>query len=589
MPLLFACLACLQFGARASIDYTLSIDSTAIDVVQVTMRLENVPSSFRLAMKVHQEYDAKYWRYLDSLRVDGAGRITREDSTLWRVSLPGGRGTLRYRIRVQRETGPRRDSWRPFVSPTGALINPPDFFLYLPDAADAASTVTLRVPNAWHIATSLTPAGARGVYSAPDAFTLLDSPILLGNLRQWSFVERGTTFHVVYWPLPTAAPFDTAAFVDGLRRLTHETVAIFGRPPTTNYYFLFQDDAQDALEHTASVAIGLPSEELARNPHARSLEIAHELFHTWNLVAIRPDRYGELSYRPTLPTTALWWSEGVTLYYADALTRRAGIADTARSRLDRLRNNLRAYYSAWWTTRVSPERASMAFGVSPLADSNATGGYYTQGELLGHELDALVRDSTRESRSLEDVMRAMFARHTPRRGFTAAELEAVTDSVCGCRLDAVFANQVRGHAPIDVRPALTRLGLKLLVDTTQVVNDSGAPMPDLRASVDFTRESLPLRLVVNHPASAWRRAGLRTGDELISIDGVPIATFAEMRRVLGTLRIGQTVVVQIRRAGEPMRISVPVIGYSLPRVRFVDVEAVTPEQRARRERWLEGR
>jgi predicted metalloprotease with PDZ domain len=413
--------------------------------------------------------------------------------------------------------------------------------------------------------------------------TLLDSPILLGKLRQWSFVEEGTTFHVVYWPLPNATPFDTTAFVDGLRRLTHEAVAIFGRAPTANYYFLFQDGAQDALEHTASVSVGLPSEELARNPHARSLEIAHELFHTWNLVAIRPDRYGELSYRPTQPTTALWWSEGVTLYYADALTRRARIADTTRSRLDRLRNNLRAYHSAWWTTRVSPERASLAFGVSPLADSNATGGYYTQGELLAHELDALIRDSTRESRSLEDVMRAMFARTTPRRGFTAAELEAVTDSVCGCRLDAVFANQVRGHAPIDVRPALTRLGLKLLVDTTVVVNDSGAQMPDLRISMDS------IRLYVPQPASAWRRAGLRTGDELISINKVPIATFAEMRRVLVGLRVGQTVVVEIRRAGKPMQISVPVTGYVLPRMRFVDVEGVTPEQRARRERWMEGR
>ena len=330
MPLPFACLLCLQLAARPSIDYTLSIDSTALDVVHVTMRLENVPSSFRLAMKVHQEYDAKYWRYLDSLRVDGAGRITREDSTLWRVTLPGGRGTLRYRIRVQRQEGARRDSWRPFVSPTGALINPPDFFLYLPDAADAPATVTLKVPNTWRIATSLAPTGVRGGYTAPDAVTLLDSPILLGTLREWSFTERGTTFHVVYWPLPNAAPFDTASFVDGLRRLTRETLAIFQLAPTADYYFLLQDGAQDALEHLASVTVGLPSEQLARDPHAFSLEIAHELFHTWNLVAIHPDRYGELSYRPTQPTSGLWWSEGVTLYYADALTRRAGIADTAR-------------------------------------------------------------------------------------------------------------------------------------------------------------------------------------------------------------------------------------------------------------------
>jgi hypothetical protein len=54
------------------------------------------------------------------------------------------------------------------------------------------------------------------------------------------------------------------------------------------------------------------------------------------------------------------------------------------------------------------------------------------------------------------------------------------------------------------------------------------------------------------------------------------------------LRIGDTVLVDIRRGGMPMRIRAPVTGYARPRVRFVDTPNVTPGQRARRARWLAG-
>jgi hypothetical protein len=54
------------------------------------------------------------------------------------------------------------------------------------------------------------------------------------------------------------------------------------------------------------------------------------------------------------------------------------------------------------------------------------------------------------------------------------------------------------------------------------------------------------------------------------------------------LRIGDTAAVDIRRAGVPMRIHAPVLGYARPRVQFLEAPNVTSEQRARRLRWLAG-
>ena len=79
---------------QPSVAYTLRVDSANLSVADVTIRIEHAPSTMRLAMKEHPEYDAKYWRYLDTPSVDGTSddrnaRVVRRDSTLWSATLPG--------------------------------------------------------------------------------------------------------------------------------------------------------------------------------------------------------------------------------------------------------------------------------------------------------------------------------------------------------------------------------------------------------------------------------------------------------------------------------------------------------------------
>jgi predicted metalloprotease with PDZ domain len=582
----------LAFSPQPTIAYSLRVDPGHLDIVEVAIRLDHVPSTVRLAMKVHPEYDAKYWRYLDSARVDRSANdleagIAREDSTLWRVTLPGGYGTVHYRIHVQPDTEPVRRAWRPFMQSTGGLINSPDFFLYLPDFVNAPVTLQLDVPPGWRIATALEARGTPARFAAPNAAAFLDAPLLLGNLHEWQFRDRGTAFHVLYWPLPNAAPFDTLAFVDELRRLVASTMDVFGSAPSPSFFFLIQDGAGDALEHRTSVTLGVQSSALARDPRASLQEMAHEFFHTWNLVTIHPDNYLELRYQAPRRTTGLWWGEGVTLYYADALPRRAGLRDTTASRLDHLADLLRYYYGSW-IARVPPERASLAFEDSPISNPDASGGYYAQGELLGGEIDALLRDSTHEARGIDDIMRALYRQSTNGRGYTSATLEAVADSVCGCRLHQLFATQVRGNTLIDAAPIVARLGLTLVVDTVAAVDSAGAPLPDRRLGLYIAEDQAPLFLVVNNPGTAWRGAGLRTGDQLVALNDRAIGGYDDLHGALQALRIGDTALVDIRRGGVLMRIRAPATGYARPRVRFVDTPNVTPEQRARRMRWLAG-
>lgn len=579
-------------AAAPFVQCVVHVDPAQLDVVDVAIRIANAPSSVRLAMKVHPEYDARYWRYLDALHVDGTtddtrARVVRVDTTLWTVTLPGGHGIVHYRVHVQ-PSGATRRAWMPFMRVSGGLINPPDFFLYLPDFPQQPVGVQLDVPRDWRVATALATTRVPNYFIAHDAATLLDSPILLGAFRLSDFTERDTRFHVAYWPLPEAATFDTAAFVARIHRLTNAALDVFGSAPTKDYWFLLQDGASDALEHRASLTLGVSSEAIARDPRAGLPELAHELFHAWNLVAIHPDAYNQLSYQRPVRTTGLWWSEGVTLYYADALLRRAGLADPTESRLVHLQRLLARYYSAPWNRRVSPEASSLAMGDSPARNPNATGGYYLQGELLAFELDAVLRDSTRDRKGLDAVMRALYAESASGAGFSGAQLARTMEAVCGCRLRNLFAHQVRTPGLIDVRPTLARIGYRLVVDTVPAVDADGRLLPDLRLSVDFSQPSPPVRLVIPDPTSVWSASGLRTGDVVLGVNGAPVSNYFDMMRVLRTYKVGDTLTVAARRDSLPLSVAVRITGYRTPRVRFAEHPHARVTQQARRSLWLNG-
>ncbi len=433
--------------------YLLRVRSSDLSGFDVRLRIRGAPAAFDLAMFAHPEYDARFWRYLEGLEASspgGPGRIVREENALWRVTGCSGDCSVRYRIRLPPETGPARAAYRPFLAETGGLVGGPDAFLYLVGAEKAPARLRLGLPPGWDAATGLDRGGRPNEFTAASAEALLDSPILIGRCRTWRFSAGGVPHIVAYWPLPDAAAFDAGAFVDGVARVAREAIRIFGGAPYRHYTFLYQDGAFGALEHADSVTIGAPSHELARNPRWHLPVTAHEFFHTWNLVRTRPVERVGIGYRPPEPTRELWWSEGVTMYYADLLMLRAGLpAPDGATRTEHLENLLARYLVNAGNARISPERASAALGGPPGAFGDETADVYLQGRLIGAALDLVLRDATDGRRSLDDVLRAMNRRFFGARGFGGRDLQRTAEEVCGCDLEAFFDRFVRGGNALD--------------------------------------------------------------------------------------------------------------------------------------------
>jgi predicted metalloprotease with PDZ domain len=546
------------------INYNLRVDSADLAGWDVEIRLRTVTDTFRLAMAAHPEYDDRYFRYVTNFSVEPSSAIiSRVDSSVWQVITPKGDVRVRYRIALPPSPSPR-PSWRPFLTATGGLLGGPHAFMYLLGFERMPVTVTLELPASWKVATALRSRDPK-TFTAANAAALMESPILAGHLREWRFVERGVPHRIVYWPLPDATPFDTMAFVSGIQRMVHETFALFGRAPYADYTFQFQDGAYAGLEHPNSVSLGARSIDLARDPDAVLRETAHEFFHTWNLMAIKPAEYRDIDYRTQPPMSSLWFSEGLTIFYADLLLRRAGIAVDDSIRTAHLERLLSRYLSNPAYERFSAEAISrVAYNAEPGALGDYTGSTHLQGEVLGTMLDFLVRDATQGRRSMDDVMRLLFARADQR--LDAAAVERAVETTCGCDVTPFFDGYVRGAGTLDYNRYLALLGWRATVTWAPAVSN-GEPDRDLRI-FGWEPGDGSLRLVISNPANAWGRAGLHSRDRLVAMDGAPVNTWPELRARLQRLRMGDTVRVDVQRSTGPYSATVVVAGFERPTVRI---------------------
>ncbi|MEO5590340.1 MAG: PDZ domain-containing protein [Gemmatimonadaceae bacterium] len=575
----------------ARFSYTLRFHPDDTSAVSIRLLVRNAPASMQLAANAHPEYDDKYWRYVDNMAAATvSGRtltISKVDSVRWQVNNPAGDVVVTYRVKFPREPRPRA-SWRPFLASTGGLVGGPHSFLYIVGLEHAAADVTLDIPAGWKVATGLDGKSTARHFTAPDIYALMESPILVGELSEWMFKAGSTPHHVFYWRLPEGVPFDSTKFVAGLAKVANGAIALFGSAPYREYSFLFQDGAWGGgLEHPNSVTLGAESEQLARNPLYTLDDAAHEFIHSWNLMSIEPAEYRGVDYRMQGPVAELWFSEGLTLFYADLLQRRAGIAMEESTRIAHLETLMQRYLSSPGNARNSAERiSSVEYNASPAALGDYTASAHLVGELLGTIIDLRIRDATNGVRSVDDVMRLMYERFTKKK-FTSHDVEQAASETCSCSMADIFDRHVFNASAIAFNRYLVALGLMADVTWEPAVGNDGKPRPDLRAWA--WEEDGALKLRVGDPESIWGKAGLRTGDVIVSVNEAPMKLWPDLRSVMRNIAIGDTVMFVVQRDRVRMSRTVVVRGYDRPRVTIRHIDRPSQRQEKLYRQWIETR
>jgi len=391
-----------------------------------------------------------------------------------------------------------------------------NLFLYEEGQLQRPAQLRFNLPAGWQVTTALGGSGA-GPYSAADYHELADAETFVGKYSLDSVRVDGKWIRLAVWPLDAYTPAVARNMRSDVERIAKTENALMGGPPYENYTVFFNVIREPVnfgggLEHSAAQFDIMPQNafaDAAGNFGDFMVPLmSHEYFHLWNVKRIRPAEMWPYDYHGEQYTPLLWWSEGVTDYYADLTNVRSGLW-TPETFLNNAVSDMQQVESApepW-----SEEDGSVATWINEVF-VNSSQLYYPKGALTGMLLDVSIRDATDNKSSLDDVMRALYTRfYQKHKGFGTADLLGLFREFGMPDVDGFYQRYVNGREPLPYESVLAKAGIAVTRKTTSV------PFLGVNAQPN-EQGKLVVRDVV--AGSAAEAAGLAPGDELLRVGDV---------------------------------------------------------------------
>ncbi|MDP9338725.1 MAG: PDZ domain-containing protein [Acidobacteriota bacterium] len=387
--------------------------------------------------------------------------IEKVDKQTWRISA---HGTVRIRYSTYwDEPGPFATQ----LNQEHAFINPAMVLMYVPDRRGEPVRLGLQdVPELWQargpgIQGFESMGGVRNFFAEFSSYDgLADAPIEAGKFEAFQLEDVKPEI----WVVVHGDNWKKKQVASDLKRICEYEIKLMGGAPYARYTFILHIGKGAAgtgggMEHADGTAISVASGENLQNV------AAHEFFHLWNVKRIIPASLYPVDYSKEQYTRALWFAEGVTNTYGSYTLERTGLWSKQQfyHDLGEQITELEARPARLWQ---SAEQSSLDAWLEkyPLYENpNYSVSYYTKGQILGVLLDILIRDRSENSKSLDDVLRAMnkdFAAigNTYR---DSLDVQLIAEKLTGVSFEEFFKRYIAGADALPYRTTFALAGLEL--------------------------------------------------------------------------------------------------------------------------------
>jgi len=417
-----------------------------------------------------------------------------------------------------------------------AFWNNANLLMYLEGFLKSPATLRVLAPDVWKVATGL-PAvpGQRNTFRAENFDILYDSPFEASDFKTIVFNVKGVPHRIV---IDGAGNYDPERMRRDVQKIVETQVELMGgEVPYRDYTFILhlRSNAGGGLEHLNSCALGYPrfgftirSGERATSAAPNTTDrpepdyrgflglVSHEFFHLWNVKRIRPDALGPFDYTQENYTKVLWVAEGITDYYADLVLRRAGLISESEY-LTAIARSIQNMQNTPGRLEQSVEESSFDAWVKYYRQDensvNSQVSYYDKGALLGLLLDLEIRKRSGGAKSLDDVMRYLYAEfYKKNRNYGPADFQKACELMAGGSFEEFFSKYVRGKEELDYNAALEAAGLRL--------ETSAAADAKVYFGADVVQEDDRLMVRRVYAGSPAYEHGLNAGDEIVAFDNM---------------------------------------------------------------------
>lgn len=549
--------------ARAQeIAYTVRLADVRSQIVEVEMLVKGWNQD---ALEAH----LPAWRPGKYTILDPAGTV-RE---VWASKSDGQRLEVRQTAkaswRIDNARGDVRVTYRLYANSLGdrtrhaddthAFLSGSTVFMYVPELRAKPLTVEIESPPRWRIACGLERDGR--VLKAANYDDLVDSPIEVG-LHE--LIEReidGIKFEVAVWGntdwTDRAEGFNLTRVMDDIEKIARDQTAIFGGFPVKRYLFIIHvaPGIGGGTEHlNSTVCQARPEAFDDEKTYKRFLSLlSHELFHTWNVKAFRPEGLVPYNYQRENYTTLLWVAEGITNYYDTLTLARTGLIEGS-DYLSQLSATIRGEASRPGGKMQSLEGSSFEawtkFSRTTPDSANTTVDFYSRGEITAFALDLAIRRSSNGANSLDTVMRTMWERFpNASRPYTTADFFRAVNDAAGADLAGFYEAHIKGTTFPDIEGLVSTAGMEFSVKAADKKDDT---KPEERVAYlglklrDDAGLAAVSGVLEDGPAFA---AGLMADDQIVALNGRRLRA-ADLDARLKNIRQGETVRLTFLRREE---------------------------------------
>ena len=455
----------------------------------------------------------------------------------WRVELDAeGDIVLEYRV-YARDLSVRTNH----VDSRRAYWNGAATYIVAEERRDAPFAISVDTPEDWTAHCALPREGHS--WFAAELDEAVDEPFVVSAADVTEFSACGKPHLCI---LDGVDEEERDALTSDLHRIVDAAASIFGDelPYERYYFYVFADGSSSGgLEHSASTVCHFHRSSL-RKPDRR-LDVlglfAHEHFHVWNVKRIRPTGLARFDYENENYTPDLWLSEGFTTYYQEIVPYRAGVFSREHF-LSRLAKNWQQVLGVPGRFVHSVSDASFDAWIKLYRPDenlrNTTVSYYSKGAVAALSLDLLIQAASNGERSLDDVMRGLWAHYLENGPGQPKELVLeLCSEAAGRKLDAEFGMLVDGREDPPLGEWLAPFGLRF-----------EGPSDGESATLDVVVDD-KARLTRVDRGGAGDAMGLSPDDELIAIDNERVAASEWEATLREQFEPGQRVSLTIARRG----------------------------------------
>lgn len=558
--ILFVIFTCSTALAQTPIKYSISFENAIQHEAEISIEFSNLDEK-PLEVRMSRTSPGRYALHEFAKNVyavkafDSQGNalhITRPNPHQWDVS--GHDGTVRFQYTLFANRG---DGTYAQVDETHAHLNIPAVFAWARNYEHRPIEITFDVRNDlnWKVATQLKHLEGN-TYFAPDLYYFLDSPVEIADFYFRSAELDGQSIEMALHTHASEAEVDE--YFEKVMAISKSQRDIFGELPAFDYgrytYLnCFMPNASgDGMEHRNSTVV--TSSKPADRPLGNTSigTISHEFFHIWNVERIRPASLEPFDFEEANMSGELWFAEGFTSYYTPLTLARAGII-SPEDYISSLAGALNYVINSPGRDFFNPIEMSYqapfvdaARSVDPVNRDNTFVSYYTYGSVLGLALDLSLR---REGKTLDDFYKLMWEKYGKTEiPYSNRDINATLAEYAGAAFAEEFFNNYIFDSQI---PDFKTLFASVGVDFGQA--NPGKASLGTSVRIQDGKGLLTTNALIGSPLY---NGGIRLGDQIISLGGMPLTGAEHVDEILSAHKPGDSVEVVFLRWGQEKAVEI---------------------------------